>query len=198
MIKPTQAVFLGFITGTIILIIFSMQIALTDNIAIASSENTIVNKTETSIEVSYQSPLQAESCELSEQFPSSIQQWCKPIISNSQKYNIDKELLAAVMLQESGGDANAYSKSGAVGLMQVMPRDGIAEKFICINGPCFANRPTMDELFDPDFNIEFGARYLSNLYTSHGNWRDALKSYGPMEIGYYYSDLVLNIVEQYK
>lgn len=102
------------------------------------------------------------------------------------------------MLQESGGDALAYSTSGAVGLMQIMPRDGIAEKFACINGPCFANRPTMDELYNPDFNVEFGARYLSSLYNHHGNWRDALKNYGPMNIGYYYSDLVLKIYEQYQ
>ena len=198
MIKPTKAVFLGFLAGTMVLIIFSMKITLPRDIAIASSENSTGTTSDSSINLTKQNSDQSSECELSDQYPHSIQQWCDLIVTNAQKYNIDKELLAAVMLQESGGDSNAYSKSGAVGLMQVMPRDGIAEKFMCINGPCFANRPSMDELFNPDFNLDFSARYLASLYNAHGNWRDALKSYGPMDVGYYYSDLVLNILEQYQ
>jgi len=48
---------------------------------------------------------------------------------------LPEALIAAVILQESGGDPSAYSSSGAVGLMQVMPRDGIAAEFMCVNGP---------------------------------------------------------------
>jgi hypothetical protein len=56
----------------------------------------------------------------------------------------------------------------------------------------------MEELFDPDFNIEFGSRMLINLYEKYGNWRDALKAYGPMEVGYQYADIVLSIFENYQ
>jgi soluble lytic murein transglycosylase-like protein len=117
---------------------------------------------------------------------------------NADMYSLEPNLIAAVMLQESGGNKDAYSSSGAVGLMQIMPKDGIAEKFMCINGPCFSNRPTMEELFDPDFNIEFGSRMLINLYEKYGNWRDALKAYGPMDVGYQYADIVLSIFENYQ
>lgn len=102
------------------------------------------------------------------------------------------------MLQESGGNPKAYSHSGAVGLMQIMPRDGIAASFMCINGPCFGSRPTIKELEDPEFNIEFGTRMLSGLISKYGNVRDALKFYGPMDVGYNYADKVLAIYENHQ
>ena len=197
MIKPYQAVFLGFFTGIGILLLITSQIALPLKIVSAAP----VKSNESVLDLSKGDPVDGfadESCPLTDHFPQSIQQWCQLIIINSQKYNIDKILLASVMLQESGGDPNAYSKSGAVGLMQVMPKDGIAENFMCVNGPCFAGRPSMEELFDPAFNIEYGARMLSNLFQKHGNWRDSLKYYGPMDVDYHYSDLVLSIYQQYQ
>ncbi len=71
------------------------------------------------------------------------------------------------MLIESAGDAGAYSSNGAVGLLQVMPRDGLAAEFMCPNGPCFASRPTTDELMDPEFNLAYGARMLADLCPAH-------------------------------
>jgi len=100
--------------------------------------------------------------------------------------------------QESGGDHLAYSKSGAVGLMQVMPSDGLAASFNCINGPCFASRPTIQELEDPEFNIAFGTKYLAQQVARHGDVRVALKAYGPMNVGFYYADKVLGIYETYR
>lgn len=201
MIKSYQAVFLGFFTGIGLLLLITSQIALPLKIVSAAPGNS----NESVLDLSKRDPTDVsvdgsadESCSLTAHFPQSIQQWCQLILINSQKYNIDKILLASVILQESGGDPNAYSKSGAVGLMQVMPNDGIAENFMCINGPCFAGRPSMEELFDPAFNIEYGARMLSNLFQEYGNWRDSLKYYGPMDVDYHYSDLVLSIYQQYQ
>jgi soluble lytic murein transglycosylase-like protein len=105
--------------------------------------------------------------------------------------------VAAVIWQESGGDPLAYSRSGAVGLMQVMPRDGIAAKFVCVNGPCFASRPSSEQLRDPAFNVAYGTRMLGELLQRHGNLRDALKAYGPMDRGYSYADKVLTLYQQY-
>jgi soluble lytic murein transglycosylase-like protein len=102
------------------------------------------------------------------------------------------------MLQESGGDPQAYSHSGAVGLMQVMPRDGIAATFNCTNGPCFASRPTIAELQDPEYNIAFGTRMLAGLSRKYGSFRDALRFYGPVGIEYSYADKVLAIYENYR
>lgn len=136
-------------------------------------------------------------CPLSPDYPYSILQWCDKITQNAREHGIDPNLIAALILQESGGQANAYSKSGAVGLMQVMPRDGLAAEFMCPNGPCFANRPSMAELYDPDFNIEYGTKFLASLISKHGSYREALKYYGPANVDYYYADIVLGLYEKY-
>lgn len=138
-----------------------------------------------------------ENCEVSHQFPQGIMQWCELITNFARQAELPPNLIAAVILQESGGDATAFSSSGAVGLMQVMPRDGIAATFECINGPCFASRPTIEELLNPEFNIEYGTRMLAGLIAKLGSEREALKAYGPMDMDYSYADKVLAIYENY-
>jgi soluble lytic murein transglycosylase-like protein len=138
------------------------------------------------------------SCSISTSYPDKVQQWCGWIERYAGQNGLDPNLIAAVMLQESGGNASAYSKSGAVGLMQVMPRDGIATKFNCINGPCFADRPSMAELYDPEFNIAYGTEMLADLIRRRGDVREALRAYGPMDMGYRYADIVLGILNRYR
>ena len=82
--------------------------------------------------------------------------------------------------------------------MQVMPKDGIASEFICGNAPCFINRPTINELQDPTFNIQYGSRYLAHLIEKKGSEREGLYKYGPMDMGYGYADIVLTIYENYQ
>jgi soluble lytic murein transglycosylase-like protein len=138
------------------------------------------------------------ACPLSQRYPQAIQQWCSLMQKYASDHQLPLELIAAVMLQESGGNAQAYSSSGAVGLLQVMPRDGLAADFQCINGPCFKTRPTIIELQDPDFNLSFGTHMLAGLVNKYGNVRDALMHYGPANVGYYYADKVLAIYENYR
>ena len=109
------------------------------------------------------------------------------------RHDVDSDLIRAIIMVESQFNPSAKSKRGAKGLMQVMPRDGIAATFQCINGPCFASRPTIEELKDPVFNVEYGVRMLAGLINRHGNTRDALKAYGPGDVGYWYADKVLGI-----
>jgi hypothetical protein len=137
-------------------------------------------------------------CSISRSYPESIRQWCEDIERYAQENGLDPNLVSALMLQESAGQPDAYSKSGAVGLMQVMPRDGKASTFMCPNGPCFANRPSMQELFDPKFNISYGTRLLASLIENYGDLREALKAYGPKDVGYYYADLVLGIMNNHR
>jgi hypothetical protein len=144
-----------------------------------------------------QEKVQEHRFELSLIFPSSILQWRTEIEKQAASQIIDPNLIAAVILQESGGDPLAYSSSGAVGLMQVMPRDGLAAGFLCNNVPCFQLRPSTQELNDPQFNIEYGSKMLKDLYLHYGNWRDALMYYGPYDVGYRYADLVLSLQGQY-
>lgn len=78
----------------------------------------------------------------------------------SSKYHVDKYLAIAVMKHESNFTSTAISRSGAVGLMQIMPETGdwIAAQ---IDGAKFS----FDEkkLFDPETNIRYGIWYLSTL-----------------------------------
>jgi len=141
---------------------------------------------------------ESSTCNLPSSYPPEIQQWCHFIETAALDAGLPGSLIAAVMLQESGGDPSSYSSSGAVGLMQVMPRDGIAADFMCINGPCFTSRPTIDELMEPAFNIHYGSQMLADLYNKHGSFREALFRYGPMNMGYRYADLVLTIWENYQ
>lgn len=138
------------------------------------------------------------SCSLPSSYPESIQQWCGLIETYASQHGLEPNLIAAVMLQESGGNPQAYSKSGAVGLMQVMPNDGLAASFMCINGPCFASRPSSAELYDPEFNISYGTQMLAGLIQKKGSIREALRSYGPMNMGYRYADIVLGIMSRYQ
>jgi soluble lytic murein transglycosylase-like protein len=138
------------------------------------------------------------TCPLSQRYPEGILQWCSLIQKYAAENELPAELIAAVMLQESGGDPQAYSYSGAVGLMQVMPKDGIAASFQCINGPCFASRPSIAELQDPEFNISFGTRMLAGLAHNYGSFRDGLRYYGPAGVEYTYADKVLAIFESYR
>jgi len=203
MIHPNRFIILAILSG-VAFIILSAALLSKPFESVAASADTNAS-TESIFEVadlneseSNQTKVENQNCILPSSYPDSIQQWCQIIEEFSLKYEIDMNLIAAVVLQESGGQSDAYSASGAVGLMQIMPKDGIAENFQCINGPCFQNRPSMDELYNPEFNIEYGSKMLSNLYKNHGNWRDALKSYGPMDVGYYYADIILEIQNNYQ
>jgi soluble lytic murein transglycosylase-like protein len=140
---------------------------------------------------------QSNNCQVSLSYPYGILQWCQIITEQATQAELPPDLIAAVILMESGGDEAAYSGSGAVGLMQVMPRDGISAAFECINGPCFASRPTIEELLQPEFNVEYGSQMLAGLVSNLGSTREALKAYGPMDVDYSYADRVLSIFENY-
>ncbi len=141
---------------------------------------------------------QSNNCQVSLSYPYGILQWCEIITEQATLVELPPDLIAAVILMESGGDEAAFSGSGAVGLMQVMPRDGIASSFECINGPCFASRPTIEELLQPEFNVEYGSQMLAGLISNLGSSREALKAYGPMDVDYSYADRVLSIYENYR
>jgi soluble lytic murein transglycosylase-like protein len=140
----------------------------------------------------------SKECQVSDQYPNKILRWCPIISQQASKNRLDPDLVAAVVFLESGGDELAYSHSGAVGLMQVMPSDGLAASFQCASGPCFHNRPTIQELEEPGFNIAYGARMLAGLVKRNGSLREALKAYGPMDAGYTYADKILSLYNRYK
>ena len=76
----------------------------------------------------------------------------------AKKYNIEKELVFAVINAESRFDKNATSNKGAIGLMQIMPETGqwLSEK---IKLDYFSE----EMLYTPETNIQLGCYYLGYL-----------------------------------
>lgn len=85
------------------------------------------------------------------------------IAYHSDRHHLDPDLVRAVIYAESGGNPNAVSDAGAVGLMQLMP---VTAKAMGIT-----NR------FDPEANIATGTRYLGDLLRRFGSVPVALWAY---------------------
>lgn len=88
---------------------------------------------------------------------------------------IDPMLVAGLVRQESGFEANAMSRSGAVGLMQVMPET--ASKLT----RQLKIRYSRTRLTDPGYNLRLGSRYLANLLQSFRTPEAALAAYNAGE-----------------
>lgn len=71
------------------------------------------------------------------------------IRSASNRYNVDADLIRAVIKVESDFDSSARSNKGATGLMQLMPET--------------ARLHNVADLYDPSANIEGGVRHLKLL-----------------------------------
>lgn len=72
----------------------------------------------------------------------------------SALYGVDPELVKLIIEKESKFNPRAVSKSGAMGLMQLMPETA---KRLGVNDP-----------FDPEENIEGGIRFLRYLFDEFG------------------------------
>jgi soluble lytic murein transglycosylase-like protein len=90
------------------------------------------------------------------------------------EHNLDVDLLASLVKAESGGNARAVSRTGARGLMQLMPSTaaglGVADSFA------------------PQQNVRGGSAYLDALLTRyHDNMALALAAYnaGPAAVDRY-------------
>jgi len=97
-----------------------------------------------------------------------------------------------MVLQESGGDPTIINpNSGAVGLMQVMPRDGKAATNSC---HCFWDRPSIAQLQVDTFNLDFALKFLrQKVDQESGSIRDGLFRYGTAGVGYAYADIILGL-----
>ena len=96
----------------------------------------------------------------------------------SLKYGIPKEILMAIISIESGFNPRAYNKNkdGTEdrGLMQVNYQHNLSlMKEYGITDP--------EQLYDPELNIEIGARILYENYKKFGNWVMAIKAYNGLK-----------------
>ena len=91
---------------------------------------------------------------------------------HAQNYRLDPALLAAVIYQESKFQADVESRSGAIGLVQLLPDTA---KGIAIHTG--GNRFRVQDLYTPEINVRYGAWYLRHLLDKYGNERTALAAY---------------------
>ena len=91
---------------------------------------------------------------------------------HARHYRLDPALLAAVIYQESRFRPAVRSDAGAIGLMQLQPStaEGIA---IRTGGTRFH----VDDLYEPELNVRYGAWYLRHLLDKYGDERTALAAY---------------------
>ena len=90
-------------------------------------------------------------------------------------HNLDVDLLASLVTAESNGNTRAVSRSGAAGLMQLMPST--------------ANDLGVHDRFEPGQNVRGGSTYLDALLTHyHDNLALALAAYnaGPAAVDKYH------------
>jgi soluble lytic murein transglycosylase-like protein len=82
----------------------------------------------------------------------------------AEKYNLPLSLLRAVMEVESNYNPRAISEKGAIGLMQLMPET--------------AKQMYVSDVWDPEQNIDGGARYLRLLANQYsGDMMKTLAAY---------------------
>lgn len=82
----------------------------------------------------------------------------------AKKYNVPVDLLKAIGKAESGFDPNAVSRSGAQGVMQLMPAT--------------AKSLGVTDSFDPEQNIMGGSKYIAELLDKYdGDTKLALAAY---------------------
>ena len=93
----------------------------------------------------------------------------------STKYEVDKNLIYAIIKAESNFNQQAVSNKEAKGLMQLMPQtaEDIAKKLDIE----VTKEEISKKLSEPEFNINLGTKYISNLLAKYSNIELALTAY---------------------
>lgn len=113
----------------------------------------------------------------------------QPLLLSEQEITENPDIIQAIIQVESGGNPKALSKTGAIGLMQVMPATGRSMGY------------SKEDLWNPKTNVEAGTKYFNKLMSEHCNndVNCALRSYvcGPgnrnKKVCYQYANKVLRI-----
>lgn len=87
----------------------------------------------------------------------------------AKEYNLNENIVYAIIKNESNFDKDISSNKGAIGLMQIMQETGNE----------VANRINIESanLLDAKTNIQIGTRYFSELYQKYNNTNLALTAY---------------------
>lgn len=99
--------------------------------------------------------------------PESVRQWEGVLAEAGREHGVDPALLSILALVESNGNPEAVSRTGALGLLQIMPATGAA----------IAERRGIEgfdpeRLMDPSINADFGAYLLGEYLERFRDDRD--------------------------
>jgi soluble lytic murein transglycosylase-like protein len=120
------------------------------------------------------------------------------VLEAAARYQVEPEIIKAIIMAESGYNPKAVSKVGARGLMQLMPRTA---KFLGV-----------EDSFKPDHNIDAGVRYFKQLLdqfngkiklalAAYNAGVDSVRKYGgipPFKATHIYIHKVLTYYEAYQ
>lgn len=110
----------------------------------------------------------SDEVQLSPYWGSAINQWAWWINRWAQERELDPDLVAAIVRQESIGRTEAEGPYGSVGLMMVLPAKASGLSW----------RPSVEELKQPDINLRWGTGILKEIIRkSGGNLIQALAAY---------------------
>ncbi len=108
-----------------------------------------------------------QAASLSPYWSPRVQRWSPYIVEAAQARQLDPDFLASLVWMESRGDPRAVGPVGAVGLMQVMPKEA-----------GFSWRPSRQALMDPQTNLQAGCRTLVDIvHQGRGDLFNTLAAY---------------------
>jgi membrane-bound lytic murein transglycosylase C len=90
-----------------------------------------------------------------------VQKFAPHVRNFAARYKLSPALVYAIIKTESNFNQYAISRSGAVGLMQIMQKTAGKDAYKELTGKEW--EPTREYLYDPKNNIELGATYLHIL-----------------------------------
>jgi len=82
----------------------------------------------------------------------------KQVHTTARKHHLDQELIWSIIRQESAFNPEAVSRTGAKGLMQLMPTTAqhVVHKH-------HLNSKLAQDLFNPQYNIQLGSQYIADM-----------------------------------
>lgn len=102
-------------------------------------------------------------------------EYSENVTKYAKEYNVDENLIYAVIKAESNFKPNVKSNKDAVGLMQLM-KDTAKEVAKRINIQ-ISDDEFDEKLLEPDLNINLGTKYLSILIEQYQNIEIAVTAY---------------------
>ncbi len=114
----------------------------------------------------------AEQCEYEYRLAAHPKKYSEFVTKYALEYEMDEDLIYAIIKTESDFDCEAVSGVGARGLMQIME-----ETFDWIKFRLDDDESAYDDMFDPEMNIRYGAYLIDYLLEKFGDKDTAVAAY---------------------